>query len=69
MLGSHGLYGKAKLYEEAIRVPLIMSFPGEIPVGRVVEEPVSHIDVFSTSKSICVDQIVAAFQVSPFALQ
>lgn len=50
MLGAHGRVGKGNLFEEAIRVPMVMSFPGEIPAGRVVNQPVTHIDVFATGK-------------------
>lgn len=48
MLGSHGLLFKGPcFYREQMRVPLLMSGPG-IPKGKVVEEPVSLIDVFPT---------------------
>lgn len=40
--------GKGIMLEEATRVPLIVSFPGQIPAGRIVKEPVSHIDLFAT---------------------
>ena len=46
MMGAHGLYAKAVLYEESVRVPLIVRVPGAAP--RVVDEPVSHIDVLPT---------------------
>jgi hypothetical protein len=48
MLGSHGLKGKAVLYEEAVRVPLLMRLPEVIAQGTVVQRPVGHIDVFAT---------------------
>lgn len=48
MLGSHDMRGKANLLEEATRVPLLMSFPGRIQPQTVVDDVVSHIDVFST---------------------
>ena len=47
MCGSHGLLGKCNLYEGSIAVPLIMSGPG-IPEGEVVEQIVSHTDIFPT---------------------
>jgi len=34
--------------EESVRVPLIMSFPGYLPETRIVQEPVSHLDVVPT---------------------
>lgn len=49
----HGFVGhastslQAKLYDEFLRIPLIMVWPGKIPVQRV-REPVSQIDVMPT---------------------
>lgn len=44
----HGWWQHSRtLYEEMIRVPLIVSWPGRSPSGRV-EEPVSIVDVFPT---------------------
>lgn len=48
MLGAHGMAGKANFYEESVRVPLLMRFPGVIPAGHVIKTPVSHLDVLST---------------------
>ena len=47
MHGSHGLLGKANLYEGAIAVPLLMAGPG-IPEGIVVDDITSHVDLFPT---------------------
>ena len=50
----HGLVGhvstfkEARLYDELIRVPLIMWAPGILPAGRVIDEPVQNIDVMPT---------------------
>ncbi len=38
---SHGV----NLYEEAVRVPMIASWPGHLPPGTAVEEPVGLLDV------------------------
>ncbi len=46
-LGAHGLFGKSCLYEEAIGVPLIMAGP-DIPAGKTLDTPVSHVDLFPT---------------------
>ena len=48
MLGDHGMHSKMIFYEGSVHVPLLMRFPGRIPAGTVVEEPVSSLDVFPT---------------------
>ncbi|QHE87620.1 sulfatase-like hydrolase/transferase [Hydrogenophaga sp. BPS33] len=44
-LGSRGLWGKSTMYEESAGCPLIIAGEG-LPQGKVVTEPVGHIDVF-----------------------
>jgi arylsulfatase A-like enzyme len=44
----HGMF----LYEEAVRVPLVMRWPGVIEAGIVVEEPVELTDVAPTILSL-----------------
>jgi choline-sulfatase len=44
-LGNRGLWGKSTMYEETAAVPLIMS-GADIPAGRVVATPTSHVDVY-----------------------
>ena len=46
-VGNHGILGKGNQYEHAIGVPLLMAGP-EIPRGRVVDQCVSHVDLFPT---------------------
>jgi arylsulfatase A-like enzyme len=48
MMGSHGMGSKMVFYEESVRVPLLMRFPGRIVPGTVVREPVSGMDLFAT---------------------
>lgn len=36
------------LYDGAIRVPLIVRYPGRVPAGEVVAEPVEHLDLAPT---------------------
>jgi arylsulfatase A-like enzyme len=40
----HGVH----LYEEAVRVPLVFSWPARLPVGTEVGEPVELLDIFPT---------------------
>jgi arylsulfatase A-like enzyme len=45
----HGDKGHHRtLYEEVLHVPLVVSFPGRLPAGRVVNEPVSIVDIVPT---------------------
>jgi arylsulfatase A-like enzyme len=39
---------KGTLYDECIRIPLILRLPGKLPAGRVVRRQVSQIDVMPT---------------------
>jgi len=54
MNGHHGLVGKANatlpqnLYDEVVRVPLVMRWPGEIPSGERSNHFVDHMDLFMT---------------------
>jgi arylsulfatase A-like enzyme len=41
---AHGVH----LYEEAVRVPLVLRWPGVVPAGRVVEAPVALVDLAPT---------------------
>ena len=49
MLGSHrGFRGKARFFEEATKIPLMIKYPNHIRKGTVVNETVSHLDLMST---------------------
>jgi arylsulfatase A-like enzyme len=43
-----GMFHGHTLYEELVRVPLIIRYPGRIPAGLVVKEQVSHLDIMPT---------------------
>lgn len=43
---------KLTLFEGGVRVPFMMRWPAGLPAGRVVEQPVTHIDIFRTIASI-----------------
>lgn len=52
--GQHGLIAKGAFhYEDMIRVPLIVSWPGKVPGGRVCASLQSHADLAPTFLSIC----------------
>ena len=48
MLGQHGLWQKFCPYEEAIRVPWVMRWPGKNSSGGRVTMDVSHVDIAPT---------------------
>lgn len=49
MLGEHGIFDHGNsLYEQVLRVPLIMSMPAQLPRATRVEVPVSHVDLSAT---------------------
>ncbi len=54
MNGHHGLVGKANatlpqnLYDEVVRVPLVLRWPGRIPEGQRSALLVDHLDLFMT---------------------
>lgn len=52
MLCDHHLQQKGYFFEPSVRVPLIFSGPG-VPEGKVVNENVSHIDIFPTLMEYC----------------
>jgi len=47
-LGDHGWYDKRWMYEESLRMPLVVSWPEHIQAGREVEELTQNIDFAPT---------------------
>ena len=47
-LGDHGWYDKRFMYEESLRMPLLIRYPREIPAGSAVEPIVSNLDFART---------------------
>jgi arylsulfatase A-like enzyme len=48
LLGEHGLFGKRVPYAEAVHIPLVMRWPGEIEAGGVDRRLAANIDVLPT---------------------
>jgi arylsulfatase A-like enzyme len=47
--GEHGLWGHGwSVYEEEVRVPLVMRLPALLPAGARIAEPAEHVDVVPT---------------------
>jgi arylsulfatase A-like enzyme len=47
-LGDHGWYDKRWMYEESLRMPLLMSWPGKIAPSRALPQLVQNIDIMPT---------------------
>lgn len=43
-LGEHGWFDKRFIYEESLRTPFMIRYPGVIKAGTVIEQPVLNID-------------------------
>jgi choline-sulfatase len=58
MLGNHGLFQKFCMFEEAVRVPLIVSYPKKIPRGKVTKALTEYIGLYPTlAELIGVDKL------------
>ncbi len=47
MMGSHQLIAKCTMYEESVRVPMLVKLPGQKEMRRI-NRPVSHVDLVPT---------------------
>lgn len=47
MMGAHGYLTKGRFYEESVRVPLVLRWPGQIKTGRS-KAPVQMMDLYPT---------------------
>ncbi|SEE61531.1 sulfatase family protein [Ruania alba] len=47
-LGEHGWYDKRFMYEESLRMPLLISYPAAVPAGTVNDDLVSNVDLAQT---------------------
>jgi arylsulfatase A-like enzyme len=62
MLGSQGKILKRKPWEESIRVPGILRYPGVVPAGKTTDALFSHVDFAPTLLSLCGLPIPAEMQ-------
>src|SRR5690606_19513900 len=46
--GEHGLIDKRHAYEESMRVPLLVKYPGKVAAGIALEQMVMNIDIAPT---------------------
>ena len=53
MMGQHGRFDNADPYEPAVRIPLIIRWPGHTKPGSVSDALVESIDIFTTIADIC----------------
>ncbi|MGE4488608.1 MAG: sulfatase/phosphatase domain-containing protein [Kiritimatiellales bacterium] len=61
-IGDHGLYNKMWMYEEALRLPLLVRLPGRIQSGSVCKSLVSMIDFAATFADYAGAPMPAEFQ-------
>jgi arylsulfatase A-like enzyme len=47
-LGDHGWFDKRFMYEESLRMPFVLSYPRQIPAGRVHDGIVTNVDLART---------------------
>ncbi len=48
MLGAHGMRGKFNFYEESVRVPFVIRYPGKIKAAQTISAPVSILNIHPT---------------------
>ena len=53
MGGSQGRYDKQVVFDESVRIPVIMRMPGVLPAGETYNNVISGIDIFPTCVGLC----------------
>ncbi len=64
MLGNHGVWTKMLMYEDAVAIPLILK-GADIPKGKVIETPVSLVDMYPTVVNGCGGELSEAESALP----
>ena len=62
MFGAHGRVFKMTFYEESVRVPMIIRWPGHIPAGSVSDACMASPDIMPTLLGLCGRKIPAAVE-------
>ena len=65
-LGDHGWFDKRFMYEESLGMPLLVSWPDEIPAGRVVDDMVVNVDFAPTFLDVAGLEVPADMQGASF---
>lgn len=63
-MGARGIWGKGVMYEESVGIPMLLSGP-DVASGKVVQTPVSLIDMFPTILAGAGVEIPAQFDALP----
>jgi len=67
-LGEHGLFDKRFIYEESLRVPLLVRWPGQVRAGTVCDELVLNLDFPETILDIADHPVPGDMQGRSFQL-
>lgn len=51
-MGEHGWFDKRFMYEESLRTPFVMRYPGQIKPGTTLQEMIVNIDFAPTILNI-----------------
>jgi iduronate 2-sulfatase len=61
LLGEHAIWGKHCLYEESLRSPLIIRYPGLVKPGEIASASVETIDIIPTLADLCKIEIPKSY--------
>ncbi|MFX4271535.1 sulfatase family protein [Propionibacteriaceae bacterium Y1685] len=64
-LGDHGWYDKRLMFDESLQMPMLISFPAEIPAGSTCDSMITNVDFAATFLDLCgldADEVLPAHQ-------